>query len=67
MSKTKARERAKKKDALKAKKRKAAAAEDGQSSRPGHFDPGTASVKSPVAKGGGANVGAVRRGAARSR
>lgn len=68
MSKARARERAKAKAGQKAKKRDANAEVErpGQSARPGHFDPGSGSIKGPRANANAKNFGAARRGAARS-
>ena len=47
MTKAKARQRAKAKSGQKAKKRLATTGQPDQHPRPGQFDPGTASIKSP--------------------
>jgi len=67
MTKAKARERAKAKAAQKIKKREANAANPELQTRPGQFDPGSNSIKSPNLSGVGRNSGAARRGAARSK
>lgn len=67
MTKAKARLRAKAKAAQKARKRKATADQPGQKIRPGQFDPGASSIKSPGAKANTRSFGGSRRGAARSR
>ncbi len=66
MTKAKARQRAKAKAGQKAKKREANADQPDQNIRPGQFDPGAGSIKSPM-KTNATNVGGARRGAARSR
>jgi hypothetical protein len=66
MTKTKARERAKAKAAQKASKREANADQPRQI-RPGHFDPGSGSIKSPKSIVNDRSFAAGRRGAARSK
>ncbi len=67
MTKAKARQRAKAKAGQKAKKREAAAGQPKQKIRPGQFDPGSGSIKGPSGNANIKNIGAARRGAARSR
>ncbi len=67
MTKAKARERAKAKALQKAIKRKAGAGQPEQKTRPGQFDPGSASISSPGANPNSRNTGGVTRRAARSR
>jgi hypothetical protein len=67
MTKAKARERAKANAAKKAKKREAAADQQGQKTPQEHFDPGTSSIKGPRANANTKNIGGARRGASRSR
>lgn len=67
MTKAKARERAKAKAAQKAKKREANAARPGREIRPGQFDPGSGSIKGPVATTSTKNFATAKRGSARSR
>ncbi len=67
MTKAKARLRAKAKATQKAIKRKAKTGQPEQKIRPGQFDPGANSIKSPGAKANTRNFGGSRRGAARSR
>ncbi len=67
MTKAKARQRAKAKAAEKAKKRKASAERPDQGIRPGQFDPGSSSIKSPHQNVDARNLGGAKRGAARSR
>ncbi|NQV47776.1 MAG: hypothetical protein HQ504_08340 [Rhodospirillaceae bacterium] len=67
MTKARARERAKAKAGQKAKKRDVTADRSGQEIRPGQFDPGANSIKGPGISANTKNVGAVRRGAARSK
>ena len=67
MTKAKARQRAKAKAAQKVKKRQANADRPGQEIRPGRFDPGPGSIKSPLAAADIKKFGGAKRGAARSR
>ncbi len=67
MTKAKARQRAKAKAAQKARKREANADRPGQVIRPGQFDPGSGSIKSPSMTANAKNFAAAKRGAARSR
>ena len=67
MTKARAAERAKSNALKKAKKRVAKAATPDAHAPTNHFDPGTQTIKSPHAKGGGHSFGGVRRGAARSK
>jgi hypothetical protein len=67
MTKAKARQRAKAKAGQKARKREAAADHPGQKIRPGQFDPGAGSQKSPRMNANTKNFGGAKRGAARSR
>ena len=67
MTKAKARARAKAKAGQKAKKRGANADQPSANSRPGGFDPGNSSIKSPRAAPGGKSSTTMRRGNARSR
>ncbi len=67
MTKAKARERAKAKAIEKARKRLANADQPDEVVRPGHFDPGTGSIKGPGMNANTKNFGAARRGAARSK
>ncbi len=67
MTKARARQRAKAKAGQKAKKREANADQPGQNIRPGQFDPGAGSIKTPAKYANAKNVGGARRGAARSR
>jgi hypothetical protein len=67
MTKAKARQRAKAKAAQKAKKRKSNADQPGPGIKPGHFDPGSGSIKSPRVNANTQSFGAARRGSARSR
>ena len=67
MTKAKARERAKAKAGQKAKKREANADQPGPEARPGQFDRGANTIKSPRVNAGGKNVSGAKRGAARSR
>ncbi|MBT3237726.1 MAG: hypothetical protein HOK06_03805 [Rhodospirillaceae bacterium] len=66
MTKAKARERAKAKALQKAKKRKANADNPAQQAKPGHFDPGSQSIKGPGTSANTKSFGAARRGSARS-
>ncbi|MBT3533351.1 MAG: hypothetical protein HN478_05695 [Rhodospirillaceae bacterium] len=66
MTKAKARERAKAKAAQKVKKREANAAKP-DNIKPGQFDPGSGSIKSPKFNANARPVGTARRGSARSR
>ncbi len=65
MTKAKARQRAKAKAGAKAKKRRENAEQPGPKNRQEQF--GGGSIKGPSGNAQGANFGAVRRGAARSR
>lgn len=67
MTKAKARQRAKAKAAQKAKKRQDNADQPEALVRPGQFDPGPNSIKGPSTNANVRNLGAARRGAARSR
>ena len=67
MTKAKARQRAKAKAAQKARKREANADQPDQNVRPGRFDPGVGSIKSPFVNANTKNFAGARRGAARSR
>ncbi len=67
MTKARARQRAKAKAGQKKKKRAASADQPSQKLRPGQFDPGPGTIKSAAASANTRNVGAARRGAARSR
>ncbi len=67
MTKEKARQRAKANAAHKTKKRDAKTDGAGDKIRPGQFDPGAGSIKSPGANAGNRNFAGARRGAARSR
>lgn len=66
MTKAKARERAKAKAGQKARKREANAGQPGQI-RPGQFDPGPGSIKSPQFNTDTTRAAGGRRGSARSR
>ncbi len=67
MTKAKARQRAKAKAAQKIRKRDANADRPDQQIRPGQFDPGPGSIKSPRMNANTKNFARARRGAARSR
>ena len=67
MTKAKARQRAKARAGQKAKKREVHARRPGQNIKPGQFDPGSGSIKSPKANAGTKSFAVVKRGAARSR
>ena len=67
MTKAKARQRAKARAAQGAKKREGNADQPSQKIRPGQFDPGAGSIKSPKASANAKNFGGARRGATRSR
>ena len=67
MTKAKARQRAKAKAAQKIRKRDANADRPDQQIRPGQFDPGAGSIKSPRMNPNNKNFARARRGAARSR
>ena len=67
MTKARARERAKAHAAQKGKKRDAGADQHDDKIRPGQFDPGAGSIKSPAVNAGNRNFAGARRGAARSR
>ena len=67
MTKAKARARAKAKAAQKARKREANAGPPGHEIRPGLFDPGAGSIKSPRVNANTKNFSGAKRGAARSR
>ena len=67
MTKAKARQRAKARAGQKAKKRQVNAGQPEQKIRPGQFDPGPGSIKSPRGGTDTRNFAVARRGAARSR
>lgn len=68
MTKAKARQRAKAKAAQKSGKRQEPGADrPGEKIRPGQFNPGDTSIKSPRLNANTKNFGGVKRGAARSR
>ena len=67
MTKAKARRRAKAKAAQKARKRVANADRPGPKIRPGRFDPGASSIKSPGRNANTKNLAVAKRGATRSR
>ncbi len=67
MTKAKARQRAKAKAAQKARKRETNADRPGQNIKPGQFDPGAGSIKSPGVNANTKNFAGAKRGAARSR
>jgi len=67
MTKERARQRAKAKAAQKTKKRDAKTDGAADKIRPGQFDPGAGSIKSPATNAGNRSFAGVRRGAARSR
>ncbi len=67
MTKAKARKRAKARAGQKAKKREAQAGQPGQQTKPGHFDPGSGSIKGPKVNASSKSFAEMRRGAARSR
>jgi len=67
MTKAKARQRAQANAARKTKKRKVTADQHDDKIRPGQFDPGAGSIKSPAVNAGNKNFAGARRGAARSR
>jgi len=67
MTKARARMRAKAKASEKAKKRAANAANPNHGDRPGHFDPGNASIKGPGAHVNRNTFAAAKRGSARSK
>ena len=67
MTKAKARQRAKAKAAQKVKKRVANADQPDQKIRPGRFDTGPSSIKSPFVNANTKNFAGAKRGAARSR
>ena len=67
MTKAKARLRAKAKAAQKTNKREANADPRDQKIRPGQFDPGAGSIKSPGMNTSNKNFAVARRGSARSR
>ena len=67
MTKARARERAKAHAAQKTKKRDAKADGTDDKIRPGQFDPGAGSIKSPAKNTGNIGFPGARRGAARSR
>jgi len=67
MTKARARKRAKAKAAQKARKREANADQPGRKIRPGQFDPGPGSIKSPRVNANIKNFAGARRGAQRSR
>ena len=67
MTKAKARQRAKAKAAQKIRKRDANADRPDQHIRPGKFDPGAGSIKSPRVNVNTKNFAVARRGAARSK
>ncbi len=67
MTKAKARLRAKAKAGQKARKRVAIADRPGPKIRPGQYDPGASSIKSPGRNANTRNFAIPKRGAARSR
>ena len=67
MTKAKARKRAKARATQKARKREANADRSGQKTRPGEFDRGTGSIKSPSVNANSKNFAGARRGVSRSR
>ena len=67
MTKAKARQRAKAKAGQKAKKREVNAGRLGQKTRPGQFDPGPGSIKSPRVSANAKTFAEAGRRAARSR
>ncbi len=67
MTKERARQRAKSRAAGKTGERKADAGGHDETTRPGRFDPGQGSIKSPGRNAGNVIFGGMRRGAARSR
>ncbi len=67
MTKAKARQRAKARAAQKGGKREAKAEKPEPNIPKGRFDPGSGSIKGPRVNANTKNVGAARRGAARSR
>jgi len=67
MTKARARERAKANAARKSKKREANPDGHDDKIRPGQFDPGAGSIKSPAMNAGNKTFAGARRGAARSR
>ncbi len=67
MTKAKARQRAKAKAQEKVAKRAAAADKPDQPTRPGRFDPGASSIKSPRLNVNTKNFAMSRRGSARSK
>jgi hypothetical protein len=67
MTKAKARQRAKAKAGQKSRKPDAGGAGPGEKARPGQFNPGTGSIKSPRASVNTRNFAETKRGAARSR
>lgn len=67
MTKAKARQRAKAKAGQKAKKRETRTEQPGEKIRPGQFDSGPGSIKSPGMNAKSKNFAGARRGAARSR
>ena len=66
MTKARARERAKARIGKKPQKHESAAAQAGQQTKPGQFNPGTGSIKSPNSSASTKNFGMARRGSARS-
>ncbi len=67
MTKARARERAKAKAARKTGERETGAGDHDQKIRPGRFDPGAGSIKSPGKNAANVSFAGARRGAARSR
>ncbi len=67
MTKAKARLRAKARATRKAGKRETDTGRSGQKIRPGRFDPGTGSIKSPNINVNVKNLAGSKRGSARSR
>jgi hypothetical protein len=67
MTKERARQRAKSRAAGKTGERKADAGGHDETTRPGRFDPGQGSIKSPGRNAGNVKFAGARRGAARSR
>lgn len=66
MTKARARERAKANAKKNAKKRLANAEQPGNNIRPGQFDPGTHTIKSPRSNVNANNFAGAKRGSARS-
>ncbi len=67
MTKAKARQRAKAKAGQKAKKREPKTEQPDQNIRPGKFDPGPNTIKSPRVSGRAKDFSGARRGASRSK